>query len=152
MPTCSRRAIVYVFAQCEGCEWRAFADVAVRAPWLLTRVCTLVVELHLAPRLGMNTSDDLRRMATFWDSLVLKAGFRFWYLHANPGPSHAHALKALRQPPLQQRAPTSTSVAGGHGAGGSGWVRPAAVHPLLAELGADVDTCCYEIGLYRNSC
>ena len=33
----------------------------------------------------MNATADLQRMADFWRLYVLEAGFRFFYMHANPG-------------------------------------------------------------------
>ena len=45
----------------------------------------------------MNTTADLRRMAAFWDLYVQQAGFRFWFMHANPGAEHdRHVPKKLR--------------------------------------------------------
>ena len=56
-----------------------------RHPQALERVCTLIVELHVSRTLQMNSTADLRRMAAFWQLYVRRAGFRFWFLHANPG-------------------------------------------------------------------
>ena len=70
---------------CEGCEWEAFVDVATRAPAALEKVCTIILEVHVTRTLQMNSTADLRRMATFWERYILEQGFRFWYLHANPG-------------------------------------------------------------------
>lgn len=101
-------------------------------------MCTLIVEIHLAPKLQMNSSADLRRMATFWQALVVRGGFRFWYVHSNPGPASGQAFAELRH-------------IWHPGRGGELPMQPA-VNPLLRELGADGDTCCYEIGLHREEC
>ena len=61
--------------------------MATRTPAVIQRVCTIVLELHVTRTLQMNTTADLKRMAVFWESYVLQAGFRFWFLHANPGSS-----------------------------------------------------------------
>lgn len=91
-------------------------DVAERAPHVLEHVCTLVFELHLTRSLQLNTTADLKRMAAFWRLYVRDAGFRFWFLHANPGAEHD------REVPTELRA-----------------------------LGLDPSTCCYEVGLRRES-
>ena len=46
---------------------------------------TQVIELHVSATLQMNTTADLRLMSAFWELYIERLGFRFWYLHANPG-------------------------------------------------------------------
>ena len=93
----------------------------------------------------MNTTGDLRRMAAFWESVVLSAGFRLWYVHSNPGPASQVATGEMRQVMhggkslLKNRERRAAS-----------WFP--SVHPLLRELGADGDVCCYEVGLHRQGC
>lgn len=117
------RPIRLLHIDTEGAEWAALAHVADNAPQLLASVCTLIMELHLAPRLGANTTNDLKHVAVFWEAVVEKAGFRFWYVHANPG-----------------------GFPNEHGLPGE------AVHPMLKQLGADPGTCCYEVALHREGC
>ena len=118
----SRWPIRLLKIDCEGCEWASLADVAARAPAALAQVCTIILEVHLAPRLGMNTTSDLGRMAALWEALIERAAFRVWYVHANPGGfPNEHAQPAE------------------------------AVHPLLKRWGADPGTCCYEVGLHREA-
>jgi hypothetical protein len=70
---------------CEGCEWEALVQAAVATPELLERICTIVLEVHFTEELQLDTERAVMRVAQFFDIYVRQAGFRFWYLHANPG-------------------------------------------------------------------
>lgn len=60
----------------EGCEWAALARVAREAPWLLSRVRTLHIELHLTQALGLtNATQQLGGLLSF---IVDAHGFRLF--------------------------------------------------------------------------
>ena len=80
----------------------------------------------------MNTTRQLKLMSEFWQLYVVQQGFRFWFVHPNPG----------EQPRLVHPARPTGDVWGG----------TADVHPLLLHLGWVPGVCCYEVGLYRPAC
>ncbi|KAL3927897.1 MAG: hypothetical protein SGPRY_002621 [Prymnesium sp.] len=82
---------------CGRCEWESFVDVARRSPQTLRRVHTLILELHFSRSLQMNSTAQLQLMAAFWSEYIINLGFRFWFIHRNPGvqPTFAKANSAL---------------------------------------------------------
>ena len=68
---------------CEGCEWGALAKLAKDAPWLLSRVRILHLELHLTPALGLtNATQQLGALLSF---LIELHGFRIFRRKFNAG-------------------------------------------------------------------
>ena len=67
---------------CEGCEWTAFQQVARRAPNLLSRVRTVLIEIHSIQRYGLQESWEVHRLMDF---LMNHHGFRVYRSGFNKG-------------------------------------------------------------------
>jgi hypothetical protein len=67
---------------CEGCEWAALADVAARAPALLSRVSQLLIEVHMTPGYGFGGAAQLGALL---EHLLGAQGFRLHRTRANLG-------------------------------------------------------------------
>jgi hypothetical protein len=59
--------------------------LATTEPEVISKVCTIILEIHVATTLQMGSGGQLRLMASFWENYIERFGFRFWYLHSNPG-------------------------------------------------------------------
>ena len=101
--TASKRAtpIVDVLKiDCEGCEWTAFAEVARRAPNLLSRVRTILLEVHAIQRYGLQKSWEVHRLLDF---LITHHGFRVYRSGFNKG--WPGARNQIRMPLVQAGFP-----------------------------------------------
>ena len=67
---------------CEGCEWAALEQIASTSSELLRPVKLFTLELHLSPTL---TPPSPRQLVILFDTLILKHGFRLWWMNANRG-------------------------------------------------------------------
>lgn len=52
-----------------------------------TLPCTFIMELHFSRAFQVNTLDRVRRIAQFWEHMILQRGFRFFFRHINYGSS-----------------------------------------------------------------
>jgi hypothetical protein len=43
------------------------------------------MEIHVSEALQMKTPEQLKLFASFYQNYIEKFGFRFWFLHPNPG-------------------------------------------------------------------
>ena len=80
---------------CEGCEWEALRWTAEHEPEALDGICLIFVEFHFANTLQMKTAEQLEDMAMFWRHFVEGLGFRFFFLHPNPGAARDRKMNPL---------------------------------------------------------
>jgi hypothetical protein len=64
------------------CEWTAFAEVARRTPNLLSRVRTILIEIHGILRYGLQKAWEVHRLLDF---LITHHGFRVYRSGLNKG-------------------------------------------------------------------
>ena len=67
---------------CEGCEWTAFTEVARRSPNLLSRVRTVLIEIHAIKPYGMHHAYLVHQLLDF---LIHHHGFRVYRSGFNKG-------------------------------------------------------------------
>jgi hypothetical protein len=79
------RTIDVLKLDCEGCEWDAFDYLAAHAPEALARVRTLDVELHFVRERNVRSAKDVLKIATFYEHVIVKHGFRPFFKHLNQG-------------------------------------------------------------------
>jgi hypothetical protein len=79
------RTIDILKLDCEGCEWDAFEYLAIHAPETLTQVRTLDVEVHFVRERNVRSAADVLKIATFYEHVIVKHGFRPFYKHLNQG-------------------------------------------------------------------
>lgn len=70
-----RQAVDVLKIDCEGCEWDALADAAQRSPMLLASVQHVLLEVHLTPRYGLRSAEQINRV---FSHLVDHHGFRLF--------------------------------------------------------------------------
>ena len=79
------RARVRLRPASEGCEWDTFFQMSREDPDALSGVAMILTEIHMVQTFGLKTEQDLRKFQEFFEFLLERQGFRFWYLHANKG-------------------------------------------------------------------
>jgi len=70
---------------CEGCEWEMFHHIATQSPKTLSDTHVILVEMHFARHLQMNSVQALGYTASFFWHVILNHGFRVWYVGFNDG-------------------------------------------------------------------
>lgn len=79
------RRINILKIDCEGCEWRSLYELSQHDSAILDNVCNIYLELHFTTTLNVRTHSDLKYVAFFWEEYIQKRGFKFWFVHTNPG-------------------------------------------------------------------
>lgn len=68
---------------CEGCESETFFEIATESAEILSHTHMILVELHFARHLQMNSIRAIGYVASFFWLVILRHGFRVWYVGFN---------------------------------------------------------------------
>ena len=79
------RTIGALKIDCEGCEWNVFHEMSRLDPSALDGVAMILTELHMTEQLQMASEADVRKFQEFYEYVIERQGFRFFYHHTNKG-------------------------------------------------------------------